>query len=90
MAQFCTAYNILTSYPQVAYVTMLDDDTLVPDCRLIGPKGTHARTPIHPHTLGDATHMSTKKQGTSRLPHPRSVVATDGPRVYPQRGTRIT
>ena len=32
MAQFCTAYNILSTYPHIKYVTMLDDDTLVPDC----------------------------------------------------------
>ena len=32
MAQFCTAYNILATYPHIKYVTMLDDDTLVPDC----------------------------------------------------------
>jgi len=32
MAQFCTAYNILSTRPQIKFVTMLDDDTLVPDC----------------------------------------------------------
>jgi len=31
MAQFCTAFNILSSYPHIAYVTMIDDDTLVPE-----------------------------------------------------------
>lgn len=39
MAQFCTAYNILSTYPHIKYVTMLDDDTLVPDCTWPRPGG---------------------------------------------------
>ena len=31
LAQFCTAYNILMTCPDIKYVTALDDDTLVPD-----------------------------------------------------------
>ena len=31
LAQFCTAYNILMTCPDIKYITALDDDTLLPD-----------------------------------------------------------
>jgi len=54
MAQFCTAYNILATHPHIKYVTMLDDDTLVPDCRPLHDCGIWS----HRHPVSNASVLA--------------------------------
>ena len=78
MAQFCTSYNIQASFPQISFVTMIDDDTLLPDGddeRLASAHAPPGPTPlqdparVRPLLVDGALTLSSPRR--VRLPHIR-------------------